>query len=55
MYHILLYRVKEGWREAHLKLAHSHSHIFTYLLMTKFDKAGKTGLSHLPNWSIRFW
>jgi hypothetical protein len=23
--------------------------------MTKFGKTGKTGLSDLPNWSIRFW
>jgi hypothetical protein len=25
------------------------------LLMTKFIKAGQTGLSGLPNWGIRFW
>jgi hypothetical protein len=23
--------------------------------MTKFGKTGKTGMSDLPNWSIRFW
>jgi hypothetical protein len=32
MYHIVLHHIKEGWREAHLKLAHSHSHLFTYLI-----------------------
>jgi hypothetical protein len=32
MYHIVLHHIKEGWKEAHLKLSHSHSHPFTYLI-----------------------
>jgi hypothetical protein len=28
MYHVVLHHIKEQWREAHLKLAHSHSYLF---------------------------
>jgi hypothetical protein len=38
MYHVVLHRIKQRWREANLELAHSHSYLFMYLIQfTKVD------------------
>jgi hypothetical protein len=51
----------ELWRERVQRLGYGdilaglEASAISSLLMTKFSKAGKIGLSDLGNWSIRFW